>query len=139
MHSAVSAAPASRFDVSSFEYSRARFLRALCILRGDEALPGVLDSPKKRLQLALLVVYPCAPHHFARRLDYARFAALMARVRDHSPIWKFTDAITRMSASDCAHLIEELTALAMAVIHHFALVPLPPDVEGRSPVEGERA
>ena len=109
--------------MSSFDYSHDRFLHALCILRGERGLPASLATPRYRLHLALLCVYPCTPHHFARGKDYVRFARLMARIRDRSPKWRFSDALPRMSAEECAAAAGELAAIAEAALQHFRLLP----------------
>ena len=113
--------------MSTFDYARKRFERALCILRGDpDALGGWPDQPKHRLWLAVLEVFPCTRSHFPRERDYHAFALLLGELRDRSRSRNLFEASSVLSEHECRNFIVALTAIAESTVRQFALVPKSP-------------
>ena len=117
--------------MSTFDYVRKRFERAVCILRGDPgALLGWPDTPKNRLWLSVLEVFPCTRSHFPREQDYHAFAFLLAELRDHSPSRNLFEASSSLSEAECESFIARLAAIGESTVRHFSVVPKsPPDAE----------
>ena len=106
-----------------FHYSQDRFANALRAL--ERPLTNRPDTPNARLRVAIVEVYACGRHDFARKQDYDEFTALMADLRARSTDGYIIDMIRRLPQQDCADFTARFMALAKSVVTAFVLVALP--------------
>ena len=112
---------------AKFQYSQDRFSNALQILRDESPRPlrGWPDALSGRLWVAIIEIYACTPHDFARRQDYDEFASLLAELRERSTSHQVLEGIRNLAPAECLHFTSRLKALAQSVVTAFVLVALP--------------
>ena len=98
-------------------YAQTHFASALAVLEGRAgSLGGWRDTANNRLRFAILEVYECVPHHFAKRPDYDALAQLFLDIRLRSQRDRLLVAIDNLSAPDAEHFGGRLAAIARGVL-----------------------